>query len=67
MNQRLFTYSEVGQIIRSVVDYIYDKRCAEVFDREYPKPSDCRGLTEDLVEILEDQDVGLIDEFPNDS
>jgi len=62
---RFFTYSEVEQIIRSVVDYIYDKRCAEASLREYPKPSDYRGLTEDLVEILEDQDVGLTDEFPN--
>jgi len=46
---------------RSVVDYIYDKRCAEALDRDY------RGLTEDLIDILEDQDVGLTDEFPNDS
>ena len=52
---------------RSVVDYIYDKRCAEALDREYPKSSDYRGLTEDLIDILEDQDVGLTDEFPNDS
>ena len=61
-----FNYSEVEQIIRSAVDYIHDKRCAEARLREYPRPSDYKGLTEDLVEILEDQDVGLTDQFHND-